>query len=163
MAALAKPKIQQLRSLANEALEIDARVRELESSVGGAEMREELTRLKAQQMDRLCGCERIREELEAMHASTLFVPPEQLPKLRAFMRRVEKKKVCEGAWLVGSSQAHGTRWQEYRRKRRRRLRHEASIIRAAKAAVVATAEAGCGPKQSNLMDYCSADAFSLLV
>jgi len=95
MKARAEPLVARLEALATDALAIDARVASIESrgdANANASSAPALAELKAQREARLEACERVQAELASMHAETLFVPPEQLPRLRAFMRRVQKKK-----------------------------------------------------------------------
>lgn len=91
MKARAEPLVARLEALATDALAIDARVAAIESR-GDASTSSVVAELQAEREARLEACERVRGELASMHAETLFVPPEQLPRLRAFMRRVQKKK-----------------------------------------------------------------------
>lgn len=109
MKTRAEPLVAQLEALATDALAVDARIARLEaapvanSAASSTSLDAlDLSRLRAQREAKLAACERIKAELDAMHAPTLFVPPEQLPQLRAFMQRVQKKKVRGGTeWLVG--------------------------------------------------------------
>lgn len=98
MAALASPLIAELQAVAKEALSIEARMASAKETQSRAEMltttpSDELSRLQTQHKKLLAQCVRLKAELDAMQAPSLFVSPDDTPKLRAFVRRVQKKKV----------------------------------------------------------------------